>query len=343
MIPKGLLAAAVGLAICVAPTSSSAQATPPKPAGSAEAPAPEPMNPRVPGARLVNEVVDQLAPLSAEEVRLMRRLLDERQAAAVAGRAARPTTSVFNVDLSPGAAPPVVRINAHQGSILSFLDSAGRPWPAKLAANFATNLIAAAQFTEHQISVGIAPGPAAIAQVPVNALLAVSLEGLPTAITVSIVSQQHVVDAQVHMVVPRYFGDVPPAVGVISGEPSVAPADLQAFLLRTPPADARPLMVDGLPGALAWQVSAHRMVIRTNVLVVSGFLRRHGLGDGTLVYEIPVSPVIRVAIDGSVRPVHIGKLAAPGDASWKKSGTAPVVAAGKGGGHGLNMEQQVQR
>lgn len=242
---------------------------------------------------LVNETIDQVAPLTADEVIKLRKELTTRQKALtenVSGRApAKTSTQIYNIDLSPGAVPPVVRIEVAQGSIISFLDATGKPWPARVADNFAPKLLTVSQFTEHQLSVGTGSSN------PINVSVAVALEGLPTAITFSVISGQSKVDSQVHMVIPKYRDGAPPEVGALRGQPSLNSRDLLSFLLRTPPQDAKPLTVEGVPGVLAWQIAKDRMVVRSANKVVSGYFRAQGpqgLGDGTEVYEMPLSPQV---------------------------------------------------
>lgn len=272
---------------------------------AARPPVPEPMPaPGMPApANLVNEALDQAAPLTPEELRRLRKELDERQRALtenVSGRPpAKPTSQIYNIDLSPGATPPVVSIERGHGAIVSFLDASGKPWPARVSDNFNPEVITVSQFTEHQLSIGTARST------PVNVGVAVALEGLPVAITFTVISGQPWVDSQVRMVIPQYRGGAPAGAGLLKGDPALAAGDLMAFLLRTPPASARSLTVDGLPGALAWQISPSRMVLRTNYLVITGYFRSQGLGDGTSVYELPLSPVVRVADNGQFRPVRI--------------------------------------
>lgn len=272
-------------------------------AGARPAPEPMPVAGAPLPANLVNEALDQVAPLTPDELRKLRQELAQRQRALtenVSGRApARPTSQIYNVDLSPGATPPVVSIERGLGSIVSFLDAAGKPWPARVADNFNPDVITVSQFTEHQLSIGTATAN------PVNVGVAVALEGLPVAITFNVISGQPWVDSQVRMVIPQYRGGAPADAGALKGEPALAAGDLMAYLLRTPPASSRSLTVDGLPGALAWQVSGNRMVLRTTYLVATGYFRSQGLGDGTSVYELPLSPVIRVADGGQFKPVRI--------------------------------------
>lgn len=258
-------------------------------------PAPTPMGPVASPAlnvNLVNEAIESSVPLTAEEIRNFRRELEGRKAAMsenVSGRPPpTPTTGIYNLDLSPGATPPVVRIEVGHGSIVSFLDAAGRPWPAKVADNFSPGGLTMSQFTEHQLSIGTTSSN------PINVGVAVALEGVPTAITFSVISGNSIVDTQVHMVVPLYRNGAPPGVGSLRGEPSLTAGDLMSYLLRTPPASARKLTVEGLSGALAWQISSDRMVVRTTAMVTTGAFRVQGIGDGTFVYEMPLSPQVRI-------------------------------------------------
>lgn len=255
---------------------------------------------------LVQESLDKVSPMTPDEIRRFRKEYADRTAAlseSVAGYPApEPVTSVYTLDISPGATPPVVRVSPGQGSIVSFLDAAGRPWPAKLADNFAPKGIKVTAFSEHQLSIST------LVNTPVNGGVAVSLQGLPVAVTFNVITGQSKVDSQVNMLLPRYLDNQAPGVGAIKGEPALPVGDLMAFLLRTPPSSARTLTVSGLPGALAWQTASGRMVLRTSALVASGFFRSQGLGDGTQVYEMPLSQVVRVIQGDLMKSVQISDI-----------------------------------
>lgn len=284
-----------------------------QPPAAPPAPAPQRMeNPAAPGAplqvNLVNEMVDRIAPLTPEEIRDVRRTLDQRKQATVeniTGKPpARPVTTVYNADLSPGAIPMPVRIGREQGTIVSFLDAAGRPWPVRVSENFGGKSLTVKAFTEHQLSISLKESG------PVNAFVPVALVGLPTVVALNVLSEQRETDAQVNVVVPRYNGDPPGGVGLLQGQPSLTAGDLMLYLLRTPPVGAQSLKVEGLPGALAWQMPGGRMVLRTTAMVVTGYFRQQGLGDGMNVYELPASPIVRVSEAGVTRPIKIVGLSA---------------------------------
>jgi intracellular multiplication protein IcmK len=248
---------------------------------------------------------DRVAPMTPEQILWLRDQLQASEDAMtqnIKGPVAKPVTTVYTLDLSPGATPPTIRISPQQGAVVTFLDAAGRPWPATVAHNFGDKVIDVESFTEHQISVGLKT------QQPVNAGIALALKGLPSAIVLTVLSGQPETDRTVTLVVPRYLDNSAPGVGLVKGEPALPAGDLMNFLLRTPPASATKLEVDGLEDALAWQISPTRMVIRTKALVLTGFFRSQGLGDGTAVYETQLSPSIRVTQDGVLKVVHLNGL-----------------------------------
>jgi intracellular multiplication protein IcmK len=245
---------------------------------------------------LVNESVEQIAPLTREEIVRLRRELEERSRGMtenVTGRPApRPSAQVFQLDLSPTAAvaPPVVRVTPGQGAVISFLDSTGAPWPIELADNAAADGgIVVQRFTAHQLSVFVRTRTALG-----NVLVA--LKGLPTAVSFTVVSGQEATDYQVHLVVPRFLNGPPTNVLSSSSVPALGTADLFDYLLRTPPQGAKPLKIEGLPGAAAWQTGPTKMVVRTDAQLTEAL--RHFSLDGTGVYEVRLSPLVLGTFNG---------------------------------------------
>jgi hypothetical protein len=270
------------------------------PADAAQRPAARPTqkaqplpNPR---AELINEALEQTAPLTREELLQFRKELEERGRGLterVSGKPLpRPSSQVFQLDLSPtaAAAPPVVRVTPGQGSVVSFLDASGAPWPIQLADNAnADGGIVVQKFTNHQLSVFVR-NHAAMGNV------LVALQGLPTAVSFTVVSGQDLTDYQVQMVVPRFKDGTPPNVISSSSIPAVGSADLFDYLLRTPPSSAKPLKVEGLPGATAWQTGPSKMVVRTEAQIAEAM--RHFSLDGTGVYEVRLSPLVLGTVNG---------------------------------------------
>ncbi|TXI24223.1 MAG: hypothetical protein E6Q67_03115 [Roseateles sp.] len=243
---------------------------------------------------LIEEALDQSAPLTPEQIVKLRKELDRRAAALsmnVSGNPPpKPTMSVFQLDLSPRAeaSPPFVRVSMSQGCVVSFLDATGKPWPIEYADNYSKDF-SVTKFSGHQLSVGLLREGG-------FGNVSVKLEGLPTSISFSMLTGQAATDYSSQMIVPRYFGAVPSNVISQGSVPQLGSADLFDYLLRTPPQGAVPLVVSGVPGALAWQTSGSRMVIRTEALLTSA-VRFFSL-DGVTVYEVPLSPSVLGTLNG---------------------------------------------
>lgn len=245
---------------------------------------------------LVNETLEQTAPLTREELVRLRKQLVERNKGLtdnITGAAPpRPSSQIYQLDLSPNAvaAPPVVRVTPGQGAVVSFLDATGKPWPIVVADNANPDGgIVVSQFTAHQLSV-FARNYTAFGNV------LVALKDLPSAVGFSVVSGQDRTDYQVQMVIPRFKDGVPTNVISQGSIPAVGTADLFDFLLRTPPSTAKQLKVDGLPGATAWQTGPSKMVIRTEAQLTEAL--RHFSMDGIGVYEVRLTPVVIGTLNG---------------------------------------------
>lgn len=253
----------------------------------------------------VQQALDQAAPLTRDELLELRRALMDRQQAAsenVTGRKpARPTTSAENLDLSPGATPPVIRVAVGQGTVIAFIDAAGRPWEIADDLNFNSRAFAVRLLGPHLYSVTL--------KAPEPAHLAVVLKGLARPISITAVPAVDEADYIKEFVVPRFIdGQPPPSVASSSSEGALAfnAPELLAYLYRTPPKTARALKAEGLPGVTAWQTSATRMVVRTSgQVIIPAFSRRHGSSDGATVFELPLSPVVSITQGAAVHRVQI--------------------------------------
>ncbi len=255
-------------------------------------------------ADLVREAVDQIAPLTADEVRALRAEIKKRE---LAGRETlnapppKPGSVLYTLDLSPSpsTAPPVVRVTPGQGSVISFTDVSGRPWRIAEAENFGKGVgIQVARFGDAQLSVAVS----STAQI---GSLAVLLEGLSKPVVVTVMPGQRDTDYFAQLVVPQYLPGTALSAG--DAEISLGTADLIDFALRTPPAGVRELTLTGLSGAQAWQTSPTKMVVRTQaVLTTPAFLRRRESGiDSNYVYEVPLSPILLVSVEGKFASVKV--------------------------------------
>lgn len=273
-----------------APIAMPGQAGAPMPGG----PLPMPIN-------LKQEALERTAPLTPDEILELRREMTRRGQAMQQPLApvAKPMRRFITLDLTPGAVPEVIRTAFAQGSVVSFVDAAGRPWPVSVADNFNPNGFDTAVFGSNGVSIGVKNEAARAGNV------AVLLDGLTTPITFSVVTGQREVDYSVEVQLPRYLPGLPAPVGAVEQIRSLGAADLMNFLLNTPPKDARALVTDS-PNVTAWQVSPERMIVRTEALVASpAWQRRQSSTSGVNVYDLPITPRLVVAAQSQLMTVRL--------------------------------------
>ncbi len=269
-------------------------------------PAPsEPMPLPLPAPTRVQQALEQVAPLAPDEVIELRQELLKRQRAATENvtsrKPARPTTSAEQLELNPGSTPPVIRVAVGQGTVISFVDAAGRPWEIADDLNFNARAFTVRLIGPHLYSVTL--------KSPEAAHLVVVLKGLPRPISITAVPAIEEVDYIKEFVVPRFVDGQPPASVASSsqeGALSFNAPELLSYLYRTPPRTARTLTAMGLPDVAAWQISPTRMVVRTaGQVVIPAFSRRHGSVDGVAVFELPLSPVVSITQGGALHRVSV--------------------------------------
>lgn len=257
-------------------------------------------------ADLKREAIDRIAPLTPEEIKDLRQDLLRRGNAMTEPMEPppKPVRRQVTLDLSPGASPEIIRAAFSQGSVVTFVDAAGRPWPVMHADNFAPNGFDVATFGANGVSVGVKREAARAGN------MAVLLEGLSVPVSFGLVSGQREVDYSIEVRLPRYLPTAPPPVGMVDRNPALGAEELLNYLLNTPPQGAKALAVDA-PGVQAWQVSAERMIVRAEGLVASpAWQRRQSSATGVSVYDLPITPVVLLAAQGQLTSVRVSGFAA---------------------------------
>jgi intracellular multiplication protein IcmK len=251
---------------------------------------------------LKTEALEQTAPLTPQEILDLRRELEARGKAASEPLApiGRPVRRLLPVDLSPGAPPEVVRTTFGQGTVVSFQDAAGRPWPVAHVDNFNPSAMSVALLGANGVSIGVKSARARIGNV------AVLLEGMSSPVTFAVAIGQEEIDYSVELQLPRYLPGLPAPVGVVESLPSLGVAELMDYLMGTVPATSRKLSSTS-PHVQAWQINPTTMIVRTSAMLASPrYSRRQSSGNGTSVYELPVAPRLVLASEGQMQTVTVG-------------------------------------
>lgn len=295
--------AAPELAYAVQPTAPSGsvpvqqQTTVP---GQGQIPAPGTPLPNLPKLPNVNQesfkqVTEEAAPLSPVQIKSLRRLVDdaERAASSPPRFVPKPVSSSVTVSLMPGETPPVARLFSNYVTNILFVDQVGNPLVVT-----DVDPGAASQFTvtfnqkakEGSNLIKISPNSSYA-----MGNISVSLDGVQSPVSLTLVSGQREVDYRVDVRVKGVGG---------GGRGAVASAAL--------PSGANPMMLGMLEGVApdgaktltssssdvqAWEFRG-RFYVRTSYTLLSpAYLAMQKSADGSAVYEITPTPVL-IALSG---------------------------------------------
>lgn len=256
---------------------------------------------RTPSGRAAfTQMVRNLMPLEPAQITTLRSMFDQSQRAVAQypGIPPKPTSSSLMVNMSPGAAPPVIRLRAGYVTSLVFLDSTGQPWPVvgyDLGNPKAFNI---------QPSAPDGKSNTLLVQAMFHyeeGNLAIMLKGENTPVMLTLMPGQRAVDYRVDLRIP---GLGPNATVEMAGLPQAANPVLMNFLDGAAPTDAKLLTVDGAP-AQAWSYQG-RLFLRTRVTILSpGWIASMSSPDGTHVYELSKTPFVLASQRGEMLQLSI--------------------------------------
>ncbi|MDH0342003.1 DotH/IcmK family type IV secretion protein [Chromobacterium haemolyticum] len=240
------------------------------------------------------QVTEEAAPLSPEQIKTLRRLVDdaERAASTPPRFIPKPVSSSVTVSLMPGETPPVVRLFSNYVTNILFVDQVGNPL---LVTDFDPGGAASFTVTTDQKA---KQGSNLIKVSPKSTYamgnISVSLDGVQSPVSLTLVSGQREVDYRVDV---RVKG-----VGTGRGTsasaalPSGASPMMQGLLEGIAPDGAKPL-VSSNGEVQAWEFR-NRFYVRTSYTLLSpAYLGMQKSADGSAVYEITPTPVL-IALSG---------------------------------------------
>lgn len=253
--------------------------------------------------------------LSVDEIIFLKRMMRESKRAALMPIDVPPLPEIgmLQVDLSPGAVPPIIRLSENEGSSIVFMDSTGAPWTIQNFVNFAPKLASVSSPLKDGHILTVEPkSPFG------NGNIAVFLQGLQTPITITLLAGQKNVDYRVDVRVPRRLpssnlGDI-----IQGGVSSFGNSDAIG---------AEPLLVDVIqntvhdpdvqkintssPDVMAWiktKGDSRTILLRTQGVLLAPVAldgKKVVASDGTKAYEIRLTPLITVLLNGRSRNVSL--------------------------------------
>lgn len=244
-----------------------------------------------------NEMLRQNMPLTPRQVLKLRQQIDQAQRASATppNIPPKPVSSTIMVNLAPGATPPAVRLSQGYVSSLVFVDSTGTPWP--VASFDVGNPKAVNMQWDGKSNILLIQSVAPYA----TGDIVIRLVGLPTPITLQLVSGQRVVDYRVDLHVSG-IGPNTKELPVGTDLPNNASQLLLGVLDGIAPAGAKLLHIPG-SNDQAW-VLGERMYLRTRLTVLSpGWIGKMTSPDGMQAYELPKTSTVLVSKFGE--PVQL--------------------------------------
>ncbi len=246
-----------------------------------------------------HSVVDGALPLSPKEIVQLHSLFNATQRAAgtIPGVPPKPVSRTLNVDLSPGAIPPVVRLYSGFITTVVIVDSTGTAWPIEyidLGNPKAFNI----QWNQKDNILMIQA--VTIAKI---ANLMVKLRGLPTPVMLTLVPDQKAIDYRVDLRIPGIGPDTK-KMPKTDGLPASASNVLLDIINGVTPAGAKLLKVSGA-NCQAWYFK-NKLYVRTRFKLLSpGWLASMTSADGTHAYELQRTPFVLLTQHGKTVSMRI--------------------------------------
>jgi intracellular multiplication protein IcmK len=246
-----------------------------------------------------NAMLRQNMPLAPRQVVELHQQIDvaQRAAAIPANIPPKPVSTTLMINLAPGTTPPAVRLAQGYVTSLVFVDSTGSPWP--IAAYDIGNPKAVNIQWDSKSNILIIQAVAPYS----DGDIVVRLVGLPTPVTLELVSGQRVVDYRVDIHVSGIgpnTKDVPIGIPL----PNSANQLLLGVLDGVAPAGSKTLNVVGAD-CDAWLLG-EKIYLRTRLTVLSpGWVGKMSSPDGMQAYELPKTSSVLISRFGEPAELKI--------------------------------------
>lgn len=271
-----------------------------------------------PGAGMTEDefaaVLKQTMPLSPAQTKEVVKQSDavRRARNARVGPAPVPVSVSARVTLDSGANPHVLRLTTDIVTTVVFTDVTGAPWTVLRVVSGAKDLL---DITSEKAEAGSNMFTISPRESYVSTNIAVFLQGAAAPIMMAVETNQAQSDFRVDISVQaRGPAAVTPMIS--RGLSDSVPAELVSMVSGITPNQARSLKVlySDISDVQAW-VLGSRMFVRTKANILTPAVPKDGKVatgvDGTKVYELPISPEVRLMSGGSVGRLQLGGFQAP--------------------------------
>lgn len=270
------------------------------------APSPGQLIPNLPKLPAINQeayksVTEEVSPLTPEQIRMLRKMVDEAERAAAAPPrfVPKPVSTTVVALLAPGATPPVIRTAANFVSTVMFIDQAGNPLNVLdvTPGGAAAFTITPNPIPRNSNKIEISPK-----STYATGNVSVLLDGISTPVSLTLVSAQREVDYRVDVRVKGRF--VAGSAGAAAALPEGASPEMLTFLDGVAPDGAHSL-ISSNGDVQAWELRK-RFYVRTGLTLLSpAYVSVVRSADGTAVYEIPPTSVLVTLVGGVTAQVNL--------------------------------------
>jgi hypothetical protein len=251
------------------------------------------------------EAIERISPMTPEEIRKFDAAMLER-ARAMSEVPGGPYTikghRVVRVSFEPNAKPETIDVALNMGAVVTFVDRAGSPLIVDGVKAFSYAFEVSVMETDELKAKG---GSSSLEITPKSltghGTMMVRLSGVqtPLLLQVRVGDSSKQVDSLVQAVVPV----LTPSKTVLPGDRLEADtglqvAEMQGFLMGIPPAGAVDVQVRQVSGTIVWLWHNHLYVRTPHTIFSPGWFQRQSAVDGTAVYEMPLTSVVRMGVDG---------------------------------------------
>jgi intracellular multiplication protein IcmK len=250
------------------------------------------------------EATERTAPMSPAEIRRFSDSMIE-SARAMAEIPGGPYTvrgsRIMPISFEPNSKPGTVEVALNLGALLTFVDRSGTPLIVDGAKTFGNAFSVGVLSTDEVKERGSSTVEVTAQSITGTGNMMVRLQGVPNPVLlqVRVGSATKTVDSVIQVVVP-----------VLTAAKSVLPGDrleadggmqvgeMQGFLMGIPPEGAVDVKVSQVASTSAWMWRGHLYVRTPHTIFSPGWFNRQAAVDGTAVYKLPYTSLVRMGVDG---------------------------------------------
>ena len=252
----------------------------------------------------VVEATERVSPMSPAEIRKFAQAMVD-SARAMAEVPGGPYTvrgsRIMPISFEPNSKPGTIDVALNLGALLTFVDRSGTPLIVDGAKTFGNAFSVGVLQTDEVSARGSSTVEVTAQAISGTGNMMVRLVGVPNPVLmqVRVGSEAKTVDSVIQVVVPVLAA----AKNVLPGDRLEADGgtqvgEMQGFLMGIPPEGAVDVKVSQVASTSAWMWRGHLYVRTPHTIFSPGWFKRQAAVDGTAVYKLPYTSLVRMGVDG---------------------------------------------